>query len=84
MTLMLGLVPCAIVVASFKNSHAVWKIGVFDIVCGAIAIAGLVFWAFVNEPTVALVSFVCADRSRRCRRYANRGTHLQPSRRACS
>jgi hypothetical protein len=61
MTLMLGLVPCAIVLASFKNAHAVWKIGVFDIVCGAIALAGLVFWAFVNEPTVALVSFVCAD-----------------------
>ncbi len=61
MTLMLGLVPCAIVVASFKNSHAVWKIGVFDIVCGAIAIAGRVFWAFVNDPTVARVSFVCAD-----------------------
>jgi hypothetical protein len=61
MTLMLGLVPCAIVLASFKNPHAVWKIGPFDLVCGAIALAGLVFWAFVNEPTVALVSFVCAD-----------------------
>ena len=23
--------------------------------------AGLAFWAFVNEPTIALVSFVCAD-----------------------
>lgn len=61
MTLMLGLVPCAIVIASFKNPHAVWKIGIFDLVCGAIALAGLVFWAVVNEPTVGLVSFVCAD-----------------------
>lgn len=61
MTLMLGLVPCAIVFASFKNSHAVWKIGPFDIVCGGIALAGLIFWAFVHEPTIALVSFVCAD-----------------------
>ncbi|MGA7834092.1 MAG: hypothetical protein WCA31_02685 [Acidimicrobiales bacterium] len=61
MTLMLGLVPCSVVLASFKNRHAVWKIGPFDLVCGAIAVAGLVFWAFVNEPTVALVSFVCAD-----------------------
>lgn len=26
-----------------------------------IALAGLVFWAFVNEPTIALISFVCAD-----------------------
>lgn len=61
MTLMLGLVPCAVVIASFKNTHAVWKIGAFDAVCGAIAFSGLVFWAFVNEPTIALVSFVCAD-----------------------
>jgi hypothetical protein len=61
MTLMLGLVPCAIVFASFRNPNAVWKIGAFDVVCGAIALAGLVFWAFAKEPTVALVSFVCAD-----------------------
>jgi hypothetical protein len=61
MTLMLGLVPCVIVAASFKNPNAVWKIGVFDLACGAIAVAGLLFWALVREPTVALVSFVCAD-----------------------
>jgi hypothetical protein len=61
MTLMLGLVPCAIVFASFKNPNAVWKVGAFDVACGAIALAGLVFWAVVREPTVALVSFVCAD-----------------------
>jgi hypothetical protein len=61
MTLMLGLVPCAVVIASFKNPNAVWKIGAFDLACGAIALAGLVFWAFAKEPTVALVSFVCAD-----------------------
>jgi hypothetical protein len=61
MTLMLGLVPFGVVVASFRNSHAVWKIGKFDIVCGSISLAGLIFWAFVNEPTIALVSFVGAD-----------------------
>jgi hypothetical protein len=61
MTLMLGFVPFVVVVASFKNSHSVWKIGVFDIFCGSISLAGLVFWAFINEPTIALVSFVCAD-----------------------
>lgn len=63
MTLMLGLVPFAVVVASFRNSHAVWRIGAFDIVCGSISLAGLIFWAFVNEPTVALVAFVCADQA---------------------
>jgi hypothetical protein len=61
MTLMLGLVPCAVVVASFRNPNGVWKLGAFDVVCGAVSVGGLVFWAFVNQPTVALVSFVVAD-----------------------
>jgi len=61
MTLMLGLVPCLVVVASFRNPKGVWKLGPFDAVCGAVSVGGLVFWAFVNEPTVALVFFVVAD-----------------------
>ena len=61
MTLMLGLVPCMVVVASFRNPQGAWKLGPFDVICGAVSVGGLVFWAFVNEPTVALVSFVVAD-----------------------
>jgi hypothetical protein len=61
MTLMLGLVPCVVVLASFKNSHSAWKISAFDIVCASISLAGLAFWAFVHEPTIALISFVAAD-----------------------
>jgi hypothetical protein len=61
MTLMLGLMPIAVVLASFKNPHGVWRIGVFDVTCGAIALVGLSFWGFVHEPTVALVAFVGAD-----------------------
>lgn len=61
MTLMLGLVPCAVVAASFRNRQAVWKLGAFDVFCGAVSVSGLVFWAFINQPTVALVSFVAAD-----------------------
>lgn len=60
-TLMLGLMPCVIVVVSFKNPHSVWKIGKFDFFCGLISLAGLLFWGLVNEPTIALVSFVAAD-----------------------
>jgi len=61
MTLMLGFVPCVVIVASFKNPHSVWKIGRFDAFCGVISVAGLVFWAVVNQPTIALLSFVAAD-----------------------
>lgn len=61
MTLMLGLVPCAVVAASFRSRHGVWKLGAFDAVCGAVSVSGLIFWAFINEPTIALISFVVAD-----------------------
>jgi hypothetical protein len=61
MTLMLGLVPCAVVAASFRNPHGVWQLGAFDYLCAAVSIGGLAFWAFINEPTVALISFVAAD-----------------------
>jgi len=60
-TLMLGLMPCVVVLASFKSHHGVWKIATFDVVCGAIALLGILSWALINEPTVALVSFVAAD-----------------------
>lgn len=60
-TLMLGLMPCVIVLVSFKNPNSVWKIGRFDLFCGLISLGGLAFWAFVNEPTVALVAFITAD-----------------------
>jgi len=61
MTLMLGLGPCVVVLASFRNPHSVWKIGVFDTVCGVISLAGLALWAVVHQPTLALISFVAAD-----------------------
>ena len=61
MTLTLGTIPCLVLVASFRNAHAVWKIDRIDVACGVLSLAGMVFWALVNAPTVALVSFVAAD-----------------------
>lgn len=61
MTLTLGFVPCVVVVASFRNPRSVWRIGKFDVFCGVVSLAGLVFWSFINQPTVALVFFVAAD-----------------------
>jgi uncharacterized membrane protein len=61
MTLAMGVVPFVVVIASFRNPHRVWKIGTFDVVCGAVSVLGLVFWGFINEPTLALIFFVAAD-----------------------
>ena len=61
MTLMLGLGPVLVVVASFRHHHGVWRLTTFDVACGAISLAGILFWALVDAPTTALVSFVVAD-----------------------
>ncbi len=61
MTLVFGLIPILIVIASFRGHDGTWRIGPFDLVCGGLSVAGILFWALVNEPTVALVSFVVAD-----------------------
>jgi uncharacterized membrane protein len=61
MTLALGFAPLVVVIASFRNPRAVWRIDRVDVVCAVVSVAGLVFWAVVNKPTVALVSFVAAD-----------------------
>jgi hypothetical protein len=61
MTLALGFIPLVVVLASFKNPGAVWKVDSVDVACGVVSVAGLVFWAVVNEATVALISFVVAD-----------------------
>ena len=61
MTLMLGLGPILVVTASFRHHHGVWRLTTFDIVCAVISLAGIAFWALVNAPTIALVSFVVAD-----------------------
>jgi hypothetical protein len=61
MTLAMGFVPFIVVLATFRAPHRAWKIGKFDIVCGSVSVLGLVFWCFINEPTVALIAFVAAD-----------------------
>lgn len=61
MTLALGAVPVLVLAASFRDRNAVWRLGAFDIVCGVISVAGIVFWALVHEATVALVAFIAAD-----------------------
>jgi len=61
MTLILGIIPFVVISASFHNKKSVWQIGTFDFVCGAASLVGLGFWVFINQPTVALVSFCIAD-----------------------
>ena len=61
MTLVLGLSPIAVLVASFHDPKSVWRIGRFDVVCAVISVVGLVVWVTSHKPTLALVAFVSAD-----------------------
>ena len=61
MALVLGLGPFVVLAVSFHDPNAVWRIGRFDVVCGAISLVGLGFWVASSHPTVALISFVVAD-----------------------
>jgi hypothetical protein len=60
-TLVLGCVPLVVLAASFHDPKSVWKVGRFDLVCGALSIVGMMVWALSGEQTIALVSFVTAD-----------------------
>ncbi|MGH9021013.1 MAG: hypothetical protein ACRDV0_08360, partial [Acidimicrobiales bacterium] len=61
MTLMFGVAPLIVVAASFANSHSVWRVGPFDVACGVVSVLGIVCWALIHQPTVALVAFIASD-----------------------
>lgn len=60
-TLMFGILPALVVAASFFGKSGVWKMGVFDWLCGAVAASGVVVWMLVNSATLSLVIFVGAN-----------------------
>ena len=61
MTLMVGLIPCAVLVASWKSKSAVWNLGPFDLFCGVLSVVGLVIWLASDQPTLGLLAQVAAD-----------------------
>lgn len=61
MTLMFGVGPIIVVLASFRGHHGVWRVDSFDIACGVISLVGILFWGLANGQTVALVAFISAD-----------------------
>jgi hypothetical protein len=56
-----GLGPFAILLASFKNPAAYWKLGPLDYGCGALAVLALVLWALTADPVTAIVLSIMAD-----------------------
>ncbi len=60
-TLAFGGLPVLIFLASFLNKKAFWKITTFDLICGVLALAGLVLWGVTKVGNWAILFAVLSD-----------------------
>lgn len=60
-TLVAGIEPLSIFIASFFNKNAKWKINKFDIFCGAMSILGLILWQITKTINIAIFFSILAD-----------------------
>lgn len=61
MTFMVGFLPLTVLVASFVNKNAAWKLNSFDVTCGALSLLGLVLWFITKSGNIAIVFSILAD-----------------------
>lgn len=60
-TLAFGAIPLLIFLASFLNKKAFWKITSFDLICGALAMVGLVLWQVTKVGNWAILFAIASD-----------------------
>ena len=56
-----GFGPFLVLVASLLNKKAYWDLKRFDLICGAIAIIGVVLWLITKNPNLAIIFSIAAD-----------------------
>jgi hypothetical protein len=61
MTFSTGFLPLTVFIASFANKQAVWKLTLFDLICGVLSIAGLALWLITKVGNVAIFFSIVAD-----------------------
>lgn len=61
MTFMIGFTPLVILIASFLNKKAYWKLGSFDYICGILSFAGLILWYLTKVGNIAIAFSILAD-----------------------
>src|ERR1700735_3119983 len=59
--LAVGVGPAVVVLASFARGTGLWKLGPFDFLCGACALAALALWAITGDPIIAIVLSIVGD-----------------------
>lgn len=60
-TFIIAAGPLLVFSASFLNKQAYWKIGRFDIICGATAVLALILWLVSGDGMTAIVLSLLAD-----------------------
>ena len=58
---MSGFCPLLVLISSFVNPKAYWKLETFDYLCGACSVLALVLWAITKEPMVAIIFAIASD-----------------------
>lgn len=61
MTLAVGVGPLLVVIASYLDPRAYYRLTRFDAVCGALSLAALVAWGVTGRGNVAIVFSILAD-----------------------
>lgn len=59
--LSVGLFPIFILSGTFVNKKAYWKIGKFDLICGALSFVGLLLWYITKVGNLAILFSILAD-----------------------
>lgn len=60
-TLVAGLGPLLVLVASFANRRSYWKISHLDVVCGGLSVLALLLWKITNTGDVAIAFSIATD-----------------------
>jgi NAD/NADP transhydrogenase beta subunit len=60
-TFVAGLGPLIVLVASFANKKAYWKLEKTDYLCGLFSLLALVLWAVTKNPSIAIIFAIVAD-----------------------
>ncbi len=56
-----GFGPLLVLLASFRNKNAIWKLGPFDWACGALSLAALLLWLITKNPNIAILFAILSD-----------------------
>jgi hypothetical protein len=58
---MAGFIPLLVLLGSYFNKQAYWKLQKFDYVCGAMGLISLVLWLWADQPVIAVVMLAMTD-----------------------